>query len=734
MNAQTAIRPRNQAHIQAHEISGQVAVGEYIVQIGEIHGGIVNINLEPSQSQLQRISKPAVPSLKPFPNLQDRQQEAQTAVTALQASETVKFYGPDGFGKTSILRHLAYHEWSFPDGVVYLKVQQRPILDLLQELCDTFYESSIERQLRPGEMRRYLGDIRALILLDDVELSLDDLETLADAAPHCGYILAAREPYLKYQGKTIALKGLPLADAVALVEEKLGPLPARQRAVARALCEVLAGHPGVIIQAVARVETGQMSLEAVARLVQTATPPETLTADTVQKLKQPERQSLAILAVLPGLFLHTEHIAALLNINLPQADRILQNLVRYGLVEQDVNQYRVTQTVSQMAQRQLPITTWIEPLLHHFINWAEQNNQVPSRLLDNADVILHLLNWAQENKQWTEVLTLVQLLEGALALGKRWGQWEQVVRWGLAAGQALQSKAAMAWAFHQLGTRALCLDQKATAQKALEQALKLRTEIGDAVGATITRHNLSILLTPLPTDTPSQSPPASRIHFWFMGVGGIILMIVLFWASQPLWAGIFNPDPTPTPTIEIIPTATATQTSTSTPNPTVTSTPTDTPTSMATSTVTSTPTHTPTSTPTRIPTRRPTVTPTYTPSPTHTPTFTPTPTQTHTPTITPTFTPCPFGGVSLTSSQNPRTVSWNANGGCSPFSGTLTARYTDQAQPYATYQIRTSSGTIEDQPPPRCEGVFDIAYTITLSDRNNQTVNRTIITQITWIC
>jgi hypothetical protein len=515
-------------------------------------------------------------------------------------------------------------------------------------------------------MRRYLGDIRALILLDDVELSPDDLETLADAAPHCGYILAAREPYLKYQGKTIALKGLPLADAVALVEEKLGTLPARQRAVARALCEVLAGHPGAIVQAVARVEIGQMSLEAVARLVQTATPPETLTADTVQKLKQPERQSLAILAALPGLFLHTEHTAALLNINLPQADRILQNLVRHGLVEQDVNQYRVTQSVGQIIQRQWSITTWFEPLLHHFITWAELNNHTPSRLLDNADVILHLLNWAQENKQWTEVLTLVQLLEDALALGKRWGQWEQAIRWGLAAGQALQSKAAVAWALHQLGTRALCLDQKATAQKALTQALELRTEIGDATGATITRHNLGILLSP-----PPPLPPSSRLPFWLAAMGSLILIAALFIGGWLIWPLLVGPEPTRLP-IAVVPEATATATATLMPTLTATPTPTNS------ATPTSTPTHTPPSTPTG--------TSTSTPPATHTPTNTPTPTHTTTPTNTPTptstITPTPLPQGSLLTA-----LFYDANR-----NGTFNDNSNDRViLPEATFRIRPGS-------------------------------------------
>ena len=50
--AQPAVTETIQANISG-EINGQVAVGKYIVQIGSVHGGIVNINMADQMPRLR---------------------------------------------------------------------------------------------------------------------------------------------------------------------------------------------------------------------------------------------------------------------------------------------------------------------------------------------------------------------------------------------------------------------------------------------------------------------------------------------------------------------------------------------------------------------------------------------------------------------------------------------------------------------------------------------------------
>ena len=156
------------------------------------------------------------------------------------------------------------------------------------------------------------------------------------------------------------------------------------------------------------------------------------------------------------------------------------------------------------------------------------------------------------------------------------------------------------------------------------------------------------------------------------------------------------------------------------------------------------PSATPTPTPTPTPTETPTFAPTATssPTPTETPTSVP-PTDTPTPTFTPTFTPTPcpdltnatLSATVIAGSVNHVSVAWGSTGGCSPHSGTLTARYTDQQSPYAIYSVKAQTGKLTDQPPSRCEGMHTIEYVLVLSDsRKGQIVTVKTIANVTRVC
>jgi hypothetical protein len=102
------------------------------------------------------------------------------------------------------------------------------------------------------------------------------------------------------------------------------------------------------------------------------------------------------------------------------------------------------------------------------------------------------------------------------------------LRWLLQAAQALENSAAEAWALHQLGTKALCIEDTATACASLTEALCLRESMGDQTGAAATRHNLSILPggPPVPghePPVPSARPPLAK---WFIPVAGIVVVMV----------------------------------------------------------------------------------------------------------------------------------------------------------------------------------------------------------------
>jgi hypothetical protein len=102
------------------------------------------------------------------------------------------------------------------------------------------------------------------------------------------------------------------------------------------------------------------------------------------------------------------------------------------------------------------------------------------------------------------VLAMARSLDAALILGKQWEQWGRVLQWALQAAWQLADDRAAAWAWHQLGTRALLLDDITTAYDALQQALKLRQAAGDPAAIALTRANRDqVIQSALPT--PAQA-------------------------------------------------------------------------------------------------------------------------------------------------------------------------------------------------------------------------------------
>ena len=576
-----------EAHIQG-EISGQVAVGNYNIQIGAIHGDVVNVAPPEQQPRPRPRPTPVFLRPRPFPGLLDRETEIGAATAALQSALPVEFYGQAGLGKTTLLRHLSHHPaaTSFPDGVVYLSARHQSVADLLQSLFDAFYESDVPFKPTHAQVRHALQGKQALILLDDVELARDEVEALMDAAPGCTFLLASPERRLWGEGRAMALHGLPLEDSLALVERELGrPLTPEERPTAQALCTALDGHPLHLIQATALAREAGHSLGEIARQVESASPSEALMAQVLASLSEPEQRILAALATLGGAPLSTEHLAALTE--LADAAPVLETLLRRGLVQTESPRYSPAGALGEYLRQTQDLIPLAERALAYFTTWAEEQRQAPARLLEEAEAILQVLGWGVGAGRWAEVLRLGRAVEGALALGRRWDVWAQVLQWVLQAARALRDQAAEAWALHQLGTRALCLGDTATARTSLIKALRLRESLDDRIGAAVTRHNLDLLVgppppprrPPQPPETPSPTGPAAPVAPLLSKEIAVLLSVLLLVLGGLVGVLYFGPTPTPPPTTAptSTPTPTATPTNTPTTTPTNTPTPTSTP-------------------------------------------------------------------------------------------------------------------------------------------------------------
>jgi hypothetical protein len=522
---------RIEAHIQG-PVTGQVAVGKYIVQIGEVHGGEVNVQFPDRKPHLQLRSS-RLPLPRPQTHLLDRKEEVAAAQRSLHAQQPVEFYGETGIGTSALLRHLGHFpNLPYADGVVYLHARTQPVADLLQALFEVFYETDIPYKPSNIEIRHILHQHQPLVLLDDNGLSRVEVEELLNSLPNFGFLLASADRCLWAMGHAIWVSGLPLAEGQLLIEQELGRLltPAEQQS-AQTLCLLLKGNPRRILAEVDLAKRENRALAEVVRSLQADASERSFVDRLLASLHQPQRWALALLAAFAGIALSAESVAAMGG--LPEFSPLLTDLVHRHLLSLEGDRYQLAPDLAKVCAQVWDLNHSKGQALSYFTRWAEQHSRSPHQILQESEPLLDLLNWAAAARRWGEVLRLARVLEIPLALGKRWGAWEQVLQHLLQAGRAIGDQAVMSYALHQLGTRALCLEDP-IAREQLTEALQIRESAGDRAGAAVTQHNLNFLIAP-------PLPPQGSEHWlkWlamplFLSLTGLVIWHQLRQLPPPL--------------------------------------------------------------------------------------------------------------------------------------------------------------------------------------------------------
>ncbi|BAZ23115.1 AAA ATPase [Kalymmatonema gypsitolerans NIES-4073] len=476
------------------EMTDQLEVGNWIIKIGSPQGATANIATKEEKSTWQSRSTPLILD-QPSDSILNRQQSVKEAIAAFQSGESVEFYGTVGVGKTVLLRNLAQNNQVkslFPSGVISLSPVHPNVDDLLQSIWDAFYESNIPYKPTYNQIRQQLQEKQALVVLDDDGLIQDELEELMNAAHQCTFLIASSTQRMKKRGRSMLLSGLSINDTLALVERELErSLNTEELAGAKSLCTIFNGHPMKVQIAVANILEEGRSLTEVVSLLSTDAPGNYLLQQIVASLSTSQRIILSLLTVMGGVGLESEQIIHITEIS--DAFNILEGLRRRNLVQFDGSRYQVSKTVVELLPPEWKLTAPVEKAIAYFINWAERHQQQPNILLSQTDAIIQIIEIAVRESRWKDVLRLVKAVEETLALSKQWGLWGQVLSRGLQASQAETDKVAQVWALHQLGTRALCLEENSTAKDYLTKAIQLRESLDDAMGVAATRHNLNLL-------------------------------------------------------------------------------------------------------------------------------------------------------------------------------------------------------------------------------------------------
>ncbi len=557
----TASQESIEANIKGN-ISGQIAIGNYILQVGDINGGVVNIAPPAAKASFDRRVKPVKLQPRAFPSLLDRVSEIEAIKTAIGTSIPVSLFAENGMGKTSLLRQAAHlpETEKFSDGVVYLVARSVEVNDLLQSIYDAFFISSDGQKPTDGQLRGDLKELDALIILDDLTLNREDAAFLLDVMPNSVFILASTERSLWGEGQAIDLDGLPEEYALQLFERELGrPLSVEERPVATQICKILLFHPLRILQTASMIREDGLSLpNALNKLTGTRSQSPALEI-TLQKASETQKKIFSLLAVSGGFALSRTHLTAL--VATANFDDEIKSMLGRGFVEAQGASFSLSGEAVSSLTKMWDLSGWENALLDHFSNWLKTGPQ--DMLVDQAaDTLFHLIQRAGEKKKWPHVVTLGRSLERIYILRKKWQGWLKVLELLRLAARALSDRKLEGWVLHQLGSRAMCLGLKDVAQGFLNEALSIRRLIGDKAGMAISQHNMSVLLNvPLPAKTGNTSSlrrwltcgaVVSGAGFVAMAalVGGILLL------NRPAPTATFAPTPILLPTDTEVPTAT----------------------------------------------------------------------------------------------------------------------------------------------------------------------------------
>ena len=364
------------------EVLGDVNIGNYTLRIGTLNGGVVNL----ASPQQRWVPEPRpVPVMllpRPFAGFLDRTEEVSAATAVLEGASPVEFNGPSGVGKTALLHYLAHYKFApvFSAGVVFFsEIRHRPVDDLLLDFFDAFYERDPTHIPTSVQVRHALREEQALVVLDDVDLEREEVEALMDAAPASVFLSASTERRLWSGGRTIALRGLPSEDALALIERELGrPLADEDRTTVQELYTALEGYPLRLLQLSALVRDDGISLADVAQRMRqyAGSAVEAFTEQTLAERSEPERRVLAALAVPMGASVGEEHLNELARV--PDARPALESLQQRRLVQAHSPRYSLTGSLDEALWEEWDLTPWNERALAHFATWAEEQRHSPS--------------------------------------------------------------------------------------------------------------------------------------------------------------------------------------------------------------------------------------------------------------------------------------------------------------------------------------------------------------------
>jgi hypothetical protein len=486
--------------------------------------------------------------LSPAPVVYGRNDQVSDARRAIQEGRPIGFHAPCGSGVSTLLRHIAASGFVQDSGVpvVLLRVGRDFAGDVLQRLVDQLYVSDRRIKLTSTELVQLLGQLRAVVILDDLLLNSEKTDYILGALPRCSVVTGSPRAILP--GISRPLPGLSETAALDLVSRCLArALDGAEQHQARRLITAVHGQPLHLKQAAALVRSGQHTFDELADSAERD--PGRLDRLCISRIPEAERTILAVLTMAAGALIPADLITVMSDIT--DAARRLRGLCHHGLAEQHDDRFGLPICNAARYRDILLEDLQVGSAARQLASWLTTRDLASPDSVAALEAALRLVEFAAEQREWTAVISLIRAVEPILALAGRWEAWHHVLDMGINAAHLIGDTASEALFCHQQGTRTLCQDELDSAQQYLDRARQLREQAGDRAGASVTAANLR-LLQPGPAQPASPRPP--RSHRTGITIAGILAAVL---ASAAIGLARHQANAAPAPIVSHGPSRTA---------------------------------------------------------------------------------------------------------------------------------------------------------------------------------